>query len=209
MSKLLKNITGNTEYSPFLFQEELQQGYTEITDMIEYHNNSTVTGKDYKYIRSKIKELYTTKGWDNCTDEERLLVSRMFIERDKSKQLTVLSLSDYKLYAKEFDLNSQECRGKRRESVRVEILGCIGANEGLALLNQDKVKKIYDLYVQGVEKFEFDGQSGLIDYFNSEEAFVGNGFAEDMTAFGYTVDPPYTVESLIFRANDILINGNY
>ena len=208
MFKLLK-YTGNGNENPFLFQESIPIDYQEITNMLEYEKYSTVTGKDYKFVRSKLKELYLSKGWDNCSTDEKKLVSSWFIERDKSKQLQVLSVNEYRYHAKIFDISSQECRTQRRESVRVEILGYIGAKHGLAMLNQDKVKKVYDLYIQGIEKHEFDGQTGLIDYFNSEEGFLNNGFREDLINFGYTVDPPHTVNSLIALANDILIDGNY
>jgi len=209
MSKLLKYIGDNQGLNPFLYQNTIPSDYIEITDMLEFYENSTVIGKDYKYIRAKLKELYTAKGWDNCTEEEKYFVCSRFIERDKTRQLSLLTINEYKAFAKTFDVKSQECRSGRREAVRVEILGYIGANEGLALLNQDKVKKVYDLYIQGIEFFDEDGQTGLIDYFNSEHGFTGDGFREDLINFGYTVDPQHTVNSLIALANDILIDGNY
>lgn len=171
---------------------------------VEYDDISTITnwnvlgellGKDYIYVRERIRDILTEKTFDVCDAEEKLIVSKLFLTTPEQRT-TMLTLEEEKKCWDELATAAKASREKRWEVVRRKISFYLTTSEGIDLYTTTR-----DLSLD----YKDANIPSLVCWItNSAMPELGI----DYTTTGFAQKPYYTTE-LRDMIVDILVEGNY
>src|SRR5438309_837095 len=98
-----KNILNEKLY---VFADPLPDGYIDITSVPKIIEVGYLLGKDYKWIRSRMKEIAV--DFDTLSDSDKKIICQ-FKAKDEATCKAILG-NDFILSMDIFDKNSQNCR---------------------------------------------------------------------------------------------------
>jgi hypothetical protein len=188
-------LNGN---KPWIVSETLREGYTDISSIVSWYEIGHNV-KDYTYVRERIRDLYNQIGYENLTQQEKDIVSYLFIS-SKIERGVILSEEEEEEFNKWCVLieNSQECRLKRWETAKKYISFKLTQINSSDLANSTS-KLCYEYINYNITTKIEDGVSGLFDYLKGEG---------DYTLTGYPSKSYWTQQDQD-KIMDILENGNY
>jgi hypothetical protein len=181
---------------PFLVSNNILSGYQDVSSILNWDKYGTRI-KDYNYIRESIKNISASIGFNNLTQEEKIISARYFVV-SKADRDTVLSEEDQKSYWELLVKFSQESRFNRWEHAKSYISYKLDPSSSSDLARSTSV--LCNDYIQyNIITKQKDGISGLFDYLKGEGDYQGSGYPSK--SYWTQDDENYLM--------DILENGNY
>jgi hypothetical protein len=205
--------------NPFIYNEELQTNYRDISSIINWYKYGTKTTKDYKFIFEKIYDLiiditgedYSTI--DNLTSDEGKIASELGIVPSSYRDNYYSELEQ--IYNAEKIIEKlRQARGCRFEYAKsyfhnnLSKLQCQNIIVNLKHVNVDNnTLDVVDNYVNyGIEGTEVGHEEGIYDFIQST---VGSSFETIGLSSLNTDTYSGTTEELITNIMEIIKDGNY
>ncbi len=189
----ISQLNGNR---PWVVSETLLSGYTYITSIVSWYEIGHNI-KDYTYVRDRIKDLYNQIGYENLTQQEKDIVSELFISSKIQRSNILSEEEEFNKWCVLIE-NSQDCRFKRWEAAKKYISFKLTQINSSDLANSTS-ELCYNYINYNITKKIDDGVSGLFDYLKGEGDFINNGYPSKS----------YWTQEDQNRIMDILENGNY
>jgi hypothetical protein len=186
-------LNGN---KPWIVSETLREGYTDISSIVSWYEIGHNV-KDYTYVRERIRDLYNQIGYENLTQQEKDIVSYLFISSKIERGVILSEEEEFNKWCVLIE-NSQECRLKRWETAKKYISFKLTQINSSDLANSTS-KLCYEYINYNITTKIEDGVSGLFDYLKGEG---------DYTLTGYPSKSYWTQQDQD-KIMDILENGNY
>jgi hypothetical protein len=173
------------------------------------------TFTDYKQARQEIQKLVNKQGFENLTDEEKLVACQRFAATEAQIKATIPSLQERLKAGSEFDYQSVLSRTNRLSAVKTLLYNVLTKEDGAKVIGSILKFNFETLYTklgqEGTQSVNYKGEAdeaGLYDFLQSTTA--------GRVAFGYVLEDlgivpleGFTLETLVERCMDILENGNY
>lgn len=202
--KLLKDarFEDNKEYS-VLFETPLVSGYEDVTSSIsDWHSLGRKAGKDYKFIREKIKSL--SADFNSLSDADKYTTSSYMLPDPFISASNGHLGADFPRYLSEWVSEGKSCREKRWEHAKLRAFMLIV--EAKEVLNTVLFDNLHDKYIEGLESFAEDGVTGLFDYVEGSGDYSGGGLQNSSFT---PINQGDTMGDVVISLMDILRNGNY
>jgi len=187
--------------------ENALNGYQEISSIENWDSFSGRIGKDYKWVRARIKPYgeVDDDAWDAYTDEQREIICKYkatSIERVIAHYGPVVNLA-----TSAYDEASIECRRHRFSIMKAEIMNNVDQPSQMLImgtLNATHLVNNYVLYgVEGMD--QGDSAPGVFDWIESKNGFEGAGLSE----LSITITTSKTLPEIIAELIQIGIHGEY
>lgn len=163
-------LNGN---QPWIVSDSLQLNYTDISSITSWYEIGFGI-KDYLFVRDCIRDLYISIGFNNLTNQEKLIVTQLYIAT-KAERATVLSEEHQKEYWSVLLDQSQDCRLKRWELAKKHISYNLSITDSSNLANDTNTLCInYINY--NTTSITKDGIDGLFDYLQGIGSYAANGY---------------------------------
>lgn len=179
----------------FLISDVEPTNYEDISSIVNWRSMGESLGKDYIYVRERIREILIEKTFDACDADEKMIVSKLFLVNHEQRS-TILTAEEEKTCWAELTRNSKICREERWEIARQKISFYLTVAEGI------------DLY-SAVKDLSHEYKDANIP---SLVCWVTNtaepAYGIDYTTTGFAQKPYYTSE-LRDMVVDVLVSGNY
>lgn len=174
---------------------ENQPEYTDISTIKNWSMIGEFLGKDYLYVRERIREILVPKTFEACNDDEKLIVCKLFLA-SPAQRSTVFTQEEEKKHWDDLASAAKASREKRWEAARRKVSFYLSPAEGLDLYTSTR-----DL------SFDYkDASAASLVLWVTNESDPALGI--DCTTSGFSQKPYYTTE-LRDLIVDILVNGNY
>ena len=186
-------LNGN---KPWIVSETLREGYTDISSIVSWYEIG-YNVKDYTYVRERIRDLYNQIGYQNLTQQEKDIVSHLFISSKIERDVILSEEEEFNKWRTLIE-NSQDCRLKRWETAKKYISFKLTQINSSDLANSTS-KLCYEYINYNITTKIEDGVSGLFDYLKGEGDYTLNGYPSK----------PYWTQQDQDKIMDILEDGNY
>lgn len=209
---------------PFKISDTVDTGYADISSIENYDEFGACTGKDYKYIRSCMKEFMLSivhedfSRWNDLSlNEKKVAIKYLVSEIPVYLTTQVYSIPELRVIGLEFHKNSLNCRDTRFNVCCGELFSRLSVNDANDIINDmdscyDAGGREYCLllgtkYIRYGREGTVEGDpEGLFDYL---EARTGTSF-ETWGLAAKSITPNYgTLQDCVDSLMDILKNGNY
>lgn len=205
---LQKQLVVNAKYEEnkqynVLYQQSLEFGYEDVTNSIlDWDMHGGVIGKDYKYIREKIKTL--AGDLSGLNDDEKLVSAQWMCPSPEDSQVQTLLSSDYNIYLEKWIEGGKSSRELRWSACKKAAFSLVV--ESFSALNSILDDNLHEKYLEGIESLNEDGFDGLIDWISSTNGYTSSGLING----GYTpIDTNNTMQDISNILLNIVQNGNY
>ena len=155
-------LNGN---KPWIVSETLREGYTDISSIVSWYEIG-YNVKDYTYVRERIRDLYNQIGYQNLTQQEKDIVSHLFISSKIERDVILSEEEEFNKWRTLIE-NSQDCRLKRWETAKKYISFKLTQINSSDLANSTS-KLCYEYINYNITTKIEDGVSGLFDYLKGE-----------------------------------------
>jgi len=207
------NIDGwnpsETSVSPYLKASTvIEDGYMDYSSISNWYKYGDRSGRDYKFIRSRLEELFLVAGWSNLSEEEKGICCRYFIV-PKINQDEIYGVPDQVANGISFNKNSVASRIARMNRASSEIRNRLQKSECIEIMSEIfGSDSLYDKYINFGNEGTLEGdQEGLFDYIESRvgTSYGNTGFVnKNFVPEGYSNMLTFSVYLM-----DIVKNGNY
>lgn len=202
-SNLLAGISHYLEVGDL---DSIPENYVNISSIENWYKLYENIKKDYKYAREEIRKLLINISWENLTQEEKVIVSKMFlVSKDHRDELFTLH-EQIQLGAIHHQ-NSIQSRLLRLCAIQLTLFNTLEKHDWQEVGLELTQTGLLDRYVnQGIEGTLEGDIEGFFDYILSRTgtSFENSGFLNK----SYT-PLTMTLQQIADRAIDILKNGNY
>ena len=207
---------------PFKYSETEEEGYSDITSMINIELFGFDCAVDYIYGKDRIREISDSKGgWQNLTDDEKYLIIKYYIYRGDSHDALKMQflMSKGMSYDEAFNYLCVAWSKHNKFGFIPSIIQrwnftqfalvkhCVKSVVELELMNIDVCHSIWLMQNLGVvgSGYGDTNSKGIMDYFE------GTGFYSyyNFMVSPITCLPGKTKEQALHAVQDIMINGNY
>ncbi len=201
-------------------------GFTDSTDICNIHKYSKMGGFDYLGARSKLKDLFYSKSWDDCTNEEKQIVIDYSIYMDEdnvtasnekitylmsSNGLTLQQSIEYleTAFANDHLQLAEACNNRASSVALYEIIAKYLSNDD-ALDFKNTVRQILADYKEdaliGTQYSTTTTESGIVDYFKGQ---VGSDYeTNNLTSKEYEIKNGHEITDLVTDLSN-LFSDNY
>jgi hypothetical protein len=199
----------------FIAAETLTTDYRDITSIENWHTYGNNTGRDYRYVRDRIKELVIAlgsgseaTGFDLLSPQEKFIAVEHKIGSNEQRMAVVGMDNNIKL-GLQYHKRVSDVRQVRAAYAIAELYNRL-PDHAEEILNEIMLMggNLFITYAffgrEGTQ--EGDVYAGIVDYFYGREGteFEGNGIAQKpWTPIGMTM------LQLVDKLYDIVIKGNY
>jgi len=205
MKLLYKDLSENTW--DVCVSETVIEGWTDISSITAWCEYKDFVSKDCKFIKSEIRALYDSIGWDNCTDGEKDVACRTFLATP-AQILTKYTYEEQKELLSYHDDQMREARRLRFLNTKdLMIIHVQSEVDRVAVMTDILTYALDKTYIEyAIECKAIDGTDGIWDWVQGTEGtvFEDAGLAnKSITVTGMTLS------ELVTACMDILQNGNY
>jgi len=203
-------IKGSSE-GPLFHQWDGQKwattsGYVDVNKIESWNRYGQLSGKDYKYVREKIKNLAANNGWNNLTLNQKTIAANWFAV-NQSKRSEIYTIEEQVQLGLNFHLSSIAARELRFRKASMEVYNRLPKTEVDVIVQDIKNDNLAENYIQyGVEGTNSGDPAGLFDYVN---ATLGTIYQLTGIAAQDIHPIEITKQRLISKLIDIVKNGNY
>lgn len=190
----------------FLISDASVSGYAEVSSITNWHMYGQAAGRDYKYVRERIKELSAASGWENLTTGEKVIAATWFAVEQGCRN-EVFTMEQQIQLGVQFHANSVASRQTRFMFASMEVYNRLPKAEADHIVTEIKDDNLAEQYINyGREGTENGDPVGLFDYVLavSGTPYESTGIlAQDIHPSGMNRS------EFVTRLVDIVGSGNY
>lgn len=185
----------------YIIIANLPADYEDITSVSNWVKYGDYLFKDYKYIRSRLKEY----EFASQLDSDKLIIAKYAATTEENRKVTLETEFDF--WATDFDIKSIACRSQRFAAAKTLLIKYTDLMSRYMVIGFLNTTPLISNYVgQGIEGTQDnDPVDGLFDWVESTGSFVGAG----MNELPLVMLNGVTKAELIVKIMDCLRNGNY
>lgn len=172
-------VMENLTFPLFVSSENLISGYNDVSSIFNWHSFGKRTGRDYKFIRERIREFYSQTTWEQLTLEEKKICCQYFLV-SSSEMNSLFNINEQIEMGKLFHENSQKSREKRLEKITAELMNRLLPSEYNEIIEDIfSTNMLYNKYLLFGREGILEGDPvGIFDYIESRSGTIyeNNGF---------------------------------